>query len=200
MRVRKSASWSERRVAAESNAIAKRARWTRPPRRRKSRDGNAFWHLHGRQQGILAAQILRWYGDAQYRQHGLRGKDSRQMRGTAGTGNDAGKPARGGTFGVRESVIGRAMRGEDLRLMRHTEGGQLKDRVLHDLPIAIAALTTPTTPTVALFRRGMLSLIPGKQTFARACRGGSFLPSPRDAPAIASPSRGSSMRHSPVGV
>ena len=62
-----------------------------------------------------------------------------KMRGAAGARDDDAQPAWPGVLGVLEHVVGHAMRGEHARLVGDAEGVELRHRVLHDVPVAVAA-------------------------------------------------------------
>ena len=77
--------------------------------------------------------------DAEHRDRRLRSEHSRQVRSPAGACDDEPQAPAGCGFRVREHVVGHAMRGNDPRLGGHTERVQLRDRVLHHVPVVVAS-------------------------------------------------------------
>ncbi len=61
------------------------------------------------------------------------------MRGAAGPGDDHAEPAVRGLSRKLRGRVRRAMRGEDMRFVRHAEFIERFDRVAHRFPIRFAA-------------------------------------------------------------
>ena len=74
----------------------------------------------------------------------LRGDHARQMRRAAGRGDDHLEAARLGRRRVLEHPVRRAMRRDDLRLVRHAELGEQIDRRLHVFRSELLPMITPT--------------------------------------------------------
>ena len=106
--------------------------------------GNAAWHLHDRKQRIHAVQGLRFDGHAEYRQHGLRSRHSRQMSRPAGTSNQHFEAAAFRRTSILEQQIGCAMSRDDADFKGYAECGQR----FSDMRIVAQSLREPMmTPT-----------------------------------------------------
>jgi hypothetical protein len=96
------------------------------------------WASARRQQRVFAAQIFDGIG-TQHRQCGLRRNDPREVSCAARTGNDAGETPVRGTRRIRDRVVGKAVGRENPGFVRYVECSELIRRLLHDVPVAVAA-------------------------------------------------------------
>jgi hypothetical protein len=61
------------------------------------------------------------------------------VRRAPGAGDDDAQTARESILGVFEHLVGHAVGGQHARLVGNAESVELRDRVLHGLPVALAA-------------------------------------------------------------
>ena len=159
---------SRMRIAEDRRGQQRRIGRARDADRQRA-DRNAGRHLHDRQQRIEAAQRLRLHRHAEHRQRGLRRRHARQMRRTAGAGDDDLQAACPCGRRVFEQQVGRAMRGDDAHFVRDAEALEHFGGGFEGLPVGGG----PHDDANERFHRGIVHSAPEKPTFrtpARASR------------------------------
>ena len=76
---------------------------------------------------------------AEHRHGRLGGQHAGQMSRAAGPGDDRPQAARGGAFGVREHLVGHAVRRDDARLVGNAELGENLGSGAQGFPVAAGA-------------------------------------------------------------
>ena len=96
-------------------------------------------HLDDREQAILAAEGLGLHRHAEDRQGGHRGDHAGQVRGAAGAGDDHLEAVGLGAPGKFVQALGRAVGGDDARLVLDLERVERFGGMAHGRPVGLAA-------------------------------------------------------------
>src|ERR1019366_4890023 len=98
-------------------------------------DRDAGRHLNRRKERVEAFQGNAFHRDAEHGQDRMRGEDAREMRGTAGGGDDHGETALLGARGPLGGELRAPVSRHDAALVRDAEARQQLVGVLHRLPV-----------------------------------------------------------------
>lgn len=102
---------------------------------RQRADRDAARHLHDGVEAVHAAQRGALHRHAQHRHQGFRRQHARQVRRTAGTGDDHVKAVGGSLLGEAEQLVRRAVSGNDFDMEGDIELGQDFCGELHGGPV-----------------------------------------------------------------
>ena len=132
-----SAGSASRRWPASTRRTA--PRWRRRPRRWRRWRRNALRHLHDRAANPGPDSAFDWTGTRPSTGTSSCGQHARQVRGTAGAGDDRREAALGRHRGIVEEQIRRAVRRDDARLEGHAEFLEDHGGGLHGRPVGVGA-------------------------------------------------------------
>jgi hypothetical protein len=120
---------------------------------RERPDRHAGRHLHDREQAVLARERLRGDRHAEHRQRRERRSHARQMRSAPGPRDDNLEARALRPLCESDEPVGRAMGGDDARLISNAQIGESLGGSAHDRPVRLAAHDDRDRLRYAIHRR-----------------------------------------------